>query len=181
MSFTPEETLGTEFRASLIPRKALAWVLPQFELEHPYGGIHGVPHWSRVWYHGRALAEAHEVNPCLLAWFAYLHDSRRQNDDYDPLHGNRAADFAVRLRRESVITELSATEFEWLCEAMRLHSDGHTEHEMAIMACWDADRLDLARVHIRPRPERLCTQYAKRFQTIHQAVRFASREPRRSR
>lgn len=166
--------------ARLIPRKALAQVLPQFELAEPYGGIHGVPHWSRVWYHGRALAAAHDVNPCITAWFAYLHDSRRQNDDYDPLHGHRAADFAVRLRRIGVMDELSKTEFEWLCEAMRLHSDGHTENEMAIMACWDADRLDLARVHIIPRAERLCTRYARRFQTIHQAVRFAQRQPRRS-
>lgn len=166
--------------ARLIPRKALVHVLPQFELAEPYGGIHGVPHWSRVWYHGRALAAAHDVNPCITAWFAYLHDSRRQNDDYDPLHGHRAADFAVRLRRMGMVDELSNTEFEWLCEAMRLHSDGHTENEMAIMACWDADRLDLARVHIIPRVERLCTRYARRFQTIHQAVCFARREPRKS-
>ena len=166
--------------ARLIPRKALAHVLPQFELEHPYGGIHGVPHWSRVWYHGRALAAAHDVNPCITAWFAYLHDSRRQNDGYDPLHGHRAADFAVKLRRLGIVDELSTTEFEWLCEAMRLHSDGHTESEMAIMACWDADRLDLARVHITPHPDRLCTRYARRFQTIYQAERFACRKPRRS-
>lgn len=165
-------------RASAIPRKALAVVLPQFELRHPYGGIHGVPHWSRVWYHGRQLAAAHDVNPCLLAWFAFLHDSRRRNDDHDPLHGARAADFATRLRRDGLVDELSSVEFEWLCEAMRLHSDGHTVHEWAVMVCWDADRLDLARVDIIPRAERLCTPHAKRYRTIQQAVRLANRQRR---
>lgn len=152
-----------------IIHKALRVVEPQFRLDFR-GGVHGVPHWSRVWIHGRDLAEELGVNPCILAWFAFLHDSQRFNDDVDLDHGGRAADFAVGLRRERVITELDDSEFEFLCEAMRLHSDGHTVGEVAILACWDADRLDLGRVGIRPHPARLCTEPGKQARRIDAAV-----------
>jgi HD superfamily phosphodiesterase len=60
-------------RCTRIVHKALAVVRPQFRL-HLAGGIHGLPHWSRVWFHGRALAAAADVDPAVLAWFAFLHD-----------------------------------------------------------------------------------------------------------
>jgi len=161
-------------RCTPIIRKALRLVRMQFRLDHA-DGIHGVPHWSRVWVHGRALAAAVDVNPQVLAWFAFLHDSQRHNDGYDPLHGRRAADFAVRLRREGVLDELAVREFEHLCEAMRLHSDGHTTGELAIVTCWDADRLDLARVGITPKANRMCTAPAREPKRIAAAVRLATR------
>ena len=163
---------------SIIIQKALAVVRPQFRLNLQHG-IHGVAHWSRVWYHGRKLAHSLDVNPSILAWFAFLHDSRRHNDNRDPLHGHRAADFALALRRDSVVRELSATEFEHLCEAMRLHSDGHTAGEAAIRVCWDADRLDLARVGIQPEPKRLCTPLARKRKVLIEACRMAEGESRR--
>lgn len=58
-------------RCKHIVHKALAVVRPQFRL-HFAGGIHGLPHWSRVWFHGRALAASVEVDPAVLAWFAWL-------------------------------------------------------------------------------------------------------------
>lgn len=155
-----------------IIKKALAAVRPNFRLAFQ-DGIHGVPHWTRVWHHGRRIAISLDVNPAVLAWFAFLHDSQRHNDHQDPLHGHRAADFAVMLRRHSIITELSSIEFEQLCESMRLHSDGHTQGEAAIRACWDADRLDLARVGIKPDITLLCTQYARKKENIIEASRMA--------
>ena len=91
----------------------------------------------------------------------------------------RAADFAVRLRRQGVIDELDHPAFERLCEAMRLHSDGHTTGDAAVLACWDADRLDLARVGIQPEPQRLCTRAARDTLTIRAAVRMAEGLSRR--
>jgi uncharacterized protein len=174
---TADDPLADNARTHVdLIRKALAVVRPQFRLDAA-NGIHGVPHWSRVWFHGRRLAQALEVNPHILAWFAFLHDSQRRNDGWDPGHGRRAADYAVRLRRERVVVELSPGEFECLCEAMRLHSDGHVVGEPAILACWDSDRLDLARVGIRPDPDRLGTGPARRRETIEQAVRLARGEP----
>ena len=163
--------------------KAIAVVRPRFRLSFA-DGIHGVPHWTRVWFHGRSLAASLDVNPSVLAWFAFLHDSQRRNDYTDPLHGKRAADFAQMLRHDGVIAELAATEFEHLCEAMRLHSDGHTLAEPAIQACWDADRLDLGRVGFTPDPKRLCTPRAKRPKTIREALRMSeglARSPSTSR
>lgn len=159
-------------RCTRIVHKALAVVRPQFRL-HFAGGIHGLPHWSRVWFHGRALAASLDVDPAVLAWFAFLHDSQRRNDDQDRLHGTRAADFAVTLRKEGLINELNHANFERLCEAMRLHSDGHTTGDSTVLACWDADRLDLARVGIRPHPTRLCTALARQESVIRLAVRMA--------
>ena len=165
-------------RCRKIVHKALAAVRPQFRL-HFEGGIHGLPHWSRVWFHGRALAASLDVDPAVLAWFAYLHDSQRFNDARDPAHGSRAADFAVQLRRQGVINELDDAAFERLCEAMCLHSDGRTTGDVALLACWDADRLDLARVGIRPRQERLCTGPARHAATLGAAVRMAEGLARR--
>lgn len=158
---------------SLIIRKALAAVRPVFRLNFQ-DGVHGVAHWSRVWFHGRRIAKTLDVNPAIVAWFAYLHDSQRHNDHRDPLHGHRAADFALHLRRDGLLVELNDPEFEQLCEAMRLHSDGHVEGEPAIRACWDADRLDLGRVGIDPDPALLCTPAAKRPAVIEEANRMAA-------
>jgi len=160
-------------RCTSIIRKALGAVLPGFRLDFA-GGIHGVSHWSRVWLHGRRLSAELDVNPEILAWFAFLHDSQRHSDHRDAGHGQRAADFAIQLRRTGVIVELCRTEFEQLCEAMRLHSHGFTAGDPAILACWDADRLDLGRVGIRPREDRLCTVPAKQRKTIDDAMRMAT-------
>jgi uncharacterized protein len=167
-------------RCKHIIHKALAVVRPQFRL-HFAGGIHGLPHWSRVWFHGRALAAAADVDPAVLAWFAFLHDSQRHNDGHDPRNGHRAADFAVRLKQEGVITELEPAAFERLCESMRLHSDGHIEGDATLRAYWDADRLDLGRVGIRPHPARLCTPYAQRGYVIRVAVRMSKGQARLAR
>ena len=169
---TPTAT-SVRVRTTAIVHKALAVVRPQFRL-HFRHGIHGLPHWSRVWFHGRGLAVAEGVDPAILAWFAFLHDSQRQNDGWDPGHGGRAADFAAGLRREGMLTELSAPDFERLCEAMRLHSDGHTEGDPALRACWDADRLDLWRVGIPPDPRRMCTVHARQSGVLARANRMAA-------
>ena len=104
-----------DHRCRLIVPKALAQVRPHFRLDFA-DGIHGLPHWSRVWFHGRRLAASVDVDPAILAWFAFLHDSQRHNDHHDPQHGQRAADFALSLRNACVINELDAADFERLCE-----------------------------------------------------------------
>lgn len=42
-----------------------------------------------------------------------------------------------------------------------LQSDGHTDADITVQTCWDADRLDLGRVGINPAPEKLCTIAAR--------------------
>ncbi len=152
--------------------KAIASVQPVFHL-HWYHGPDGIAHWSQVWYHGRRLARSVDGNPAILAWFAYLHDSQRHNEYSDPSHGRRASDFALQLHKEGTLSELNATEFEHLCEAMRLHSDGLCDAHPAMCTCWDANRLDLGRMGITPDPKLLCTSYAKRPDVIKRATRMA--------
>ena len=53
--------------------------------------------------------------------------------------------------------DLDDIAFALLTNACDLHTDGLTEADPTVQACWDADRLDLFRVGIRPRPDRLCT------------------------
>mgnify|MGYP003330260320 FL=1 len=41
------------------------------------------------------------------------------------------------------------------------HTDGLAEGDLSVQVCWDADRLDLLRVGIRPAAHRLCTDAAR--------------------
>ncbi len=108
MSRTP----GQAARCRRIVHKALALVRPRFALD--LHGIHGLPHWSRVRRHGRFLAGELGLDPALTTRFAFLHDVCRRDDGYDPHHGPRAADLALRLRRGGGIGELDRRGFELL-------------------------------------------------------------------
>ena len=77
----------------------------------------------------------------------------------DDGHGLRGGNLARSLR--GTLVHLDDARFELLFEACRLHTDGLTEGEPTLQACWDADRLDLGRVGITPEPHRLCTDAAR--------------------
>jgi uncharacterized protein len=57
--------------------------------------------------------------------------------------------------------EISDEELELLVHACRYHSDGLMEGSVTVLTCWDADRLDLGRVGVRPDPKYLCTTAAR--------------------
>ena len=143
---------GQTIIRSLIPH-----LRKQFKLN--WRGIHGVSHWARVRRNGLLLSEATGANTTIVELFAFLHDSCRRNDGYDPGHGARAADFAQSLHG-SVFT-LSLNELDLLVEACQWHTHGKHSDNMTVQTCWDADRLDLGRVGIRPLAERLCTDAAR--------------------
>lgn len=83
----------------------------------------------------------------------------RVNECRDDGHGERGGEFARSLRGSLV--HLDEARFELLFEACRLHTDGYTTGDPTLLACWDADRLDLGRVGITPRPHRLGTDAAR--------------------
>ena len=64
---------------------------------------------------------------------------------------------------------------DMLVHACEFHSDGLTEADATIQACWDADRLDLGRVGIRPDPRRLCTAAAREPGNLEAAYRRSLR------
>lgn len=78
------------------------------------------------------------------------------------LHGTQAVDCDLEPLDGGNLRALRPTELEWLCEAMRLQSDGNTVAELAICPCCDADRLDLAPVGVTANPKLLWTIYAKK-------------------
>ena len=131
-------------------------------------GIHGTAHWARVRDNGLRLAEQTGANTKVVELFAYLHDSKRLNDGHDPQHGARAARFAASIRIS--LLDLSDSDFELLRFACEFHTDGLTEADVTVQTCWDADRLDLGRIGVRPDPRRLCTSAAREPDTIEWAL-----------
>jgi uncharacterized protein len=140
-------------------------VLDEYVLHH--NGIHGIAHWARVFENGYRLSEKTGANVKVVKLFAILHDSKRLNDDYDPDHGHRASEFALKLRGN--VFDLPDHEFNLLCKACEGHTNELTHPDITIQTCWDSDRLDLGRVGITPHPLRLCTDIAKLPETIEWA------------
>ena len=132
-------------------------------------GFHGFAHWMRVLHNGRLLAETENANLKIVELFCLLHDTQRQNEDRDPEHGPRAADYAHSIRGK--LFDLEDDEMELLDEALRYHSDGYVEADITVQVCWDADRLDLGRVGIKPVPSRLCTYTAQSADVLEAAYR----------
>ena len=142
----------------MIDQRLISTIRSQFQLD--WHGVHGAPHWARVKLNGLTLARETGAREDVVSLFAFLHDSRRVNEWEDPQHGARAAAYARRLVGE--VFELDSEGLELLMTACRHHSDGHTtDHDITVLTCWDADRLDLGRVGKYPDPRRLCTEPAQ--------------------
>lgn len=123
------------------------------------GPLHGVSHWDRVYENGKKLLTP-EVNPLVVALFAYLHDSCRMDDGEDIGHGKRAAEWIDTLRITH-LASVSDEDIELLKQACRLHTIVERTGNPTIDARFDADRLDLGRVGITPDPNRLATERGK--------------------
>lgn len=130
-------------------------------------GIHGISHWMRVRDNGRRLAALTGANPDVVEFFAFIHDSKRFGDGVDPEHGRRAAKFAESL--QGSLFTLSENNFELLAFACEYHSEGLIEADITVQTCWDADRLDLGRIGVKPDVRYLCTSPAKESATIEWA------------
>lgn len=150
-------SLDMQGKQSLITTRLIKFARSEFRLD--WDGIHGAPHWSRVRHNGLILAKQNGANSRVVEYFAFIHDLGRENDYRDPEHGVRAASIADRIAGDLI--DVTEAELELLKEACRDHSDGHLVADVTVMTCWDADRLDLGRVGIRPDPERLCNAHAR--------------------
>jgi uncharacterized protein len=151
--------------ASRITQELIRVLRAEFLLD--WHGVHGASHWARVRENGLRLARSTGANPHVVEIFAFLHDVKRENDYSDPWHGSRAAKFSESLRGELIF--LDDDEFNLLEIACSSHSDGLVDGDVTVLTCWDADRLDLGRVGIRPAPERLCTAAARNLKFIEWA------------
>ncbi len=126
-------------------------------------GIHGYCHWMRVKENGLFLAKTTGANINIIELFAVFHDSKRKDDGRDLNHGKRAVEFIKSLKDSFIF--LKRKDFDLLLFACERHTDGLIEANITVQTCWDADRLDLGRIGIKPDPRYLCTSIA-RDQTV---------------
>lgn len=117
---------------------------------------HGPKHWTRVEAGAVRLARSTGADLLVVRLFALFHDCARQNDEDDPEHGRRAAQFLAGHRAR--LFELNDERFALLREAIAYHADGTTHQNATIGTCWDADRLDLTRCGIVPSPQFFSTE-----------------------
>ena len=109
-----------------------------------YISIHGPKHWTRVERNGLYIAQKTGANKTIVQLFAVFHDCMRWNDDIDPGHGRRGAEYASQIKNELInIPQDDFDKFYYACE---WHTDKTDTDDVTIAACWDADRLDIGRV-----------------------------------
>lgn len=155
----------------MISRELIHSILRRCTL--PSGGTHGVSHWARVLENGRRLSAVTGAKVHLVELFAVFHDSQRINEGFDDGHGRRGADLARELC--GTVYEIADKDFHLLFKACELHTEGHLDGDITIQTCWDADRLDLGRVGILPRKEKLCTDGARDANFFKWAVKRGER------
>jgi len=129
--------------------KLVKEILSQFKINKR--GVHGPSHWARVKHHGLIIGEQVGADLEVIKLFAFLHDSQRLSEYRDPEHGLRAAQYAKSLNGK--FFDLNTDQMDLLTTAMEGHSEGELHLNPTIQTCWDADRLDLGRVGIKPSEE----------------------------
>ena len=122
--------------------------------------LHGPGHWRRVQRNGLELAAVTEADRDVVKLFALFHDSCRESEGFDPEHGERGADLALSMHGD--LFELHEHQLEILIEACQGHHHGGTSDGITVGTCWDADRLDLPRVGIRPEEAYMSTDEGRR-------------------
>ena len=123
--------------------------------------VHGPWHWEKVEKNALFLASnTPGADKVVAQLFSLIHDTMRENEDEDPEHGHRSAQYAKELFGQGKL-KITEDQLTVLMEACKYHNDGKITDDPTIGVCWDADRLDLTRVGIIPNPDLLSTQAAK--------------------
>jgi uncharacterized protein len=151
--------------AGIIRPGLMRAILDQYTL--PRDGAHGIAHWGRVLENGLRIGDDTGADLVVVSLFSVFHDACRVNEGWDHGHGRRGAQLAADLR--GVAYDIDDDAFDLLFHACAHHTDGRTDGDATVRSCWDADRLDLGRVHIAPDPSRMATRYAARPEVIEWA------------
>ena len=139
-------------------------VLWQYVGAYPEGevaGCHGISHWKRVEKYGLRIARYSGADVTVVRLFALFHDAARFNNDIDVEHGPLGAELAKELH--NIFYTLDDSRFELLYHACKYHADGAVSDDSTIGTCWDADRLDLWRVHAQPDERYMSTGRGKKL------------------
>lgn len=152
-------------------QRLLNYLREQFQLN--WMGNHGIRHWARVRYNGLVIARHNQASVHVVELFAFFHDACRWSEYRDPQHGVRGAELAGQLRgRFFDATDAEMSLLIWACNE---HSNGLLDADITVQTCFDADRLDLARVGIQPNPDYLCTDAAKNPKILQAAIARSTR------
>jgi uncharacterized protein len=131
----------------------------QFQLDER--SDHGPGHWKRVEQNGLLLAPSSGADVVVVRLFSLFHDSKRENEFTDQVHGRRGATYARELR--NVHYQISDLQFDLLEKACVWHTETIHHSDPTIGTCWDADRLDLGRVGIIPDPKYMNTDLGRQL------------------
>ena len=119
---------------------------------------HGLQHWMTVELFGVLMCRLTEdADEDVIRWFAYLHDSQRENDGRDYIHGEKAARYIENIR-QTFLSDLTDEQILKLTTACRLHTDTLKTDDPTVNICFDADRFDLLRVGTVTDPSRLASR-----------------------
>ena len=129
-----------------------------------FSEIHGIQHYCNVSLAGLQL----------MRYFAYLHDSCRENEGDDPEHGPRAAEYVESIKH---LIDLCTAERWMLQSACALHTrakpwDGH-KYTLFEKCAFDADRSDIGRVCFAVDPKYLFTDKGKELFVDEDEYAFA--------
>lgn len=130
---------------NIIPTDFIKDIYDQFHLKK--SEIHGVNHWSRVYYYGRELSLLHNIDLEIISYFSIIHDCKRLLEHDEADHGINAAIFFDSISDTLNIKEKNK---EFIKTACDIHNNGAISDIPEIAVCLDADRLDLFRVGIHP-------------------------------
>ncbi len=140
-------------------------IINQFKLD--INTVHGIKHWRRVREIGNYLAKETKADIEVINFFAFLHDSKRENESDDLWHGKRASVFIKELYNKKLF-HISKSQLDRLLFACEYHNNSNIKSkDITIQTCWDADRLDLWRVGIMPHKHFLNTDFAKQDEVIN--------------
>lgn len=127
---------------------------------------HGITHWQHVEAFGLLMQEkCPAADKEVIRWFAYLHDSMRGNDEYNTEHGLAAAKFINKIRK-TFLKDLSDNQIKLLKLACKYHTVRRKTDNLTVNICFDADRLDLPRVGIKPEVRRMASEVGRELALI---------------
>ena len=125
--------------------------------------FHGVSHWKNVEKFGLLLAREYpDADIDVIRWFAYLHDCMRGKEEAFQEHGSVAALF-IRKIRKTYLKDLSDVQIKQLRQACKYHTIRRRTKDITVNICFDADRLDLWRVGIKPDPKQMAKNAGSKY------------------
>lgn len=132
-------------------------------LKIPIDSIHGYDHWKNVEKIGHYIADRNGADKKVISAFAFLHDIGRTDESEESGHGKKSAE----LIEKSFNPDLSDEKQKKLLVAVSEHDKADARSDdITIQTCWDADRLDLPRVHVFPDKNLLYTEVGKSQETF---------------